>query len=180
MYSGPGGGCEPSDPVAPPRCSCMAHGACRPLCSGFCTGRTCKLAAAVAAAAGMAAVLGGPAEPVLTSLKAMTLMLLSMRWLRISRSTFLSICRPQKLSCHAVADRTVYCSTAAALLTLSPRCMNLTATSSLVCLSRINLATPKLPLPMSRICQTGASRQTKLRKHLQDRAGWSSQTQTSP
>ena len=37
-------------------------------------------------------------------------------------------------------------------LTLSPRSMNLTATSSLDCRSRMSLATPKLPLPMSRIC----------------------------
>ena len=32
--------------------------------------------------------------------------------------------------------------------------MNLTATSSLVALSRISFATPKFPLPMSRICET--------------------------
>lgn len=38
--------------------------------------------------------------------------------------------------------------------TLSPRSMNLTATSSDDCLSRISLATPKLPLPISRICKT--------------------------
>lgn len=37
-------------------------------------------------------------------------------------------------------------------LTFSPRSMNLTATSSPVFLSRINLATPKFPLPISRIC----------------------------
>ena len=36
-------------------------------------------------------------------------------------------------------------------LTLSPRSMNLTATSSPVALSRISLATPKLPEPMSLI-----------------------------
>jgi hypothetical protein len=35
--------------------------------------------------------------PGLTSLKAITLMLLSMRWLRISRSTFLSICNKRTL-----------------------------------------------------------------------------------
>ena len=35
--------------------------------------------------------------------------------------------------------------------TLEPRSMNLTATSSPVCLSRISLATPKFPLPISRI-----------------------------
>ena len=39
-------------------------------------------------------------------------------------------------------------------LTFSPRSMNLTATSSLVVLSRISFATPKFPLPMSRICKT--------------------------
>jgi hypothetical protein len=37
------------------------------------------------------------------------------------------------------------------LLTLSPRSINLTATSSPVALSRISLATPKLPEPMSLI-----------------------------
>lgn len=40
------------------------------------------------------------------------------------------------------------------LLTLSPRSMNLTATSSFVTLFLISLATPKLPEPMSRICKT--------------------------
>ena len=38
------------------------------------------------------------------------------------------------------------------LLTLSPRSINFTATSSPVALSRISLATPKLPEPMSLIC----------------------------
>lgn len=38
------------------------------------------------------------------------------------------------------------------ILTLSPRSMNFTATSSFVVLSLISLAMPKLPLPMSRIC----------------------------
>jgi hypothetical protein len=42
--------------------------------------------------------------------------------------------------------------------TRSPRSMYLTATSSLVALLRISLATPKLPEPMSRICKHGRVR----------------------
>ena len=47
--------------------------------------------------------------------------------------------------------------------TRDPRSMNLTASSSLVLLSRISLATPKLPLPMSRIWR-GVGRKSAVRR----------------
>jgi hypothetical protein len=136
----------------------------------------------------------------LTSLNETTFALSSMRWLMISRSTFLSICESKAAKqdiagvglrvgkrgrlgtgdswlagwCCAEARQgggRVWPHASAAsqqpppstpvhhphtpTLTRSPRSMNFTATSSLVTLLRISLATPKLPEPMSRICGVG-------------------------
>jgi hypothetical protein len=111
----------------------------------------------------------------------MTWGLFSMRWLRISRSTFLSIwgrdaavvrgrigaapskaprfpLPPAGLSAPNAKHATPLPHTTLQgtlgtpqPLTREPRSMNLTATSSLVARSRMSLATPKFPLPMSRI-----------------------------
>lgn len=53
---------------------------------------------------------------------------------------------------EALSIKDTACEVQRSSSTLSPRSMNFTATISPVCLSRISLATPKLPLPMSRIC----------------------------
>lgn len=106
-----------------------------------------------------------------TSRKAMMLGCMRERWLTSSRSTLRSIWGGRGSSMGSVggkragigrrgaARRSPSCARAghAAPLasdpspTLSPRSMNLTATSSPDAVSRASLATPKLPDPMSRI-----------------------------
>lgn len=104
-----------------------------------------------------------------TSLNPTMLGWFSMRWLQISRSTLRSTCPSQRAGtlgmgrrgalsllppqCAAGSGAHAHCRAAgpppACERTLSPLSMNLMATSSPVPMSRMSLATPKLPLPRS-------------------------------
>lgn len=135
-----------------------------------------------------------------TSLNPMTCGLFSMRWFSISRSTFLSIwegrCARRRSRAAAVTRRAwlgrkhnralTYSHTADRApwgRTLLPLSMNFTAISSFVALSRIRRATPKLPLPMSRICgrrRRGQHAHSKHTRRAAPRRRDHSQTRSAP